>query len=367
MRYQSENPPRRQPAWLNRDLNLSPAIVFYETTQACDLVCLHCRASAQCQPHPQELSPRDALRLVDQLLDFPQPPLLVLTGGDPFKRPDLFDVVEHAARSGIEVSLTPSATPLVTPAAIRRLARAGVSRIAVSVDGADAATHDRHRGVPGAFQRALEILSEARSAGISTQVNTTLMPTNFGQIEAMADRWAALDITLWSVFFLVPVGRAAVGPRLTAEQYEQAFARLSQEATRRRFLIKTTEALHYRRYLLQHRPQSVARSADPEGLPARYPPMGLNDGKGVMFVSHTGLIHPSGFLPIVCGVFPLISLRDVYQKSPIFCGLRDADRLEGKCGRCEFRRICGGSRARAYALTGNPYAEEPDCVYQPRG
>jgi radical SAM protein len=342
----------------------SPMLVFYELTQACDLVCRHCRACAQARPDPAELDTESSKRLIEQLTEFPESPMLILTGGDPLKRADVFSLIEHAVSLGVEVSITPSATPLVTREAIRRMRDAGISRMAISIDGADAATHDANRGVPGSFRRSLEILQDAMQLGVETQINTTLTPANFDQIEAMADRFRALEIALWSVFFLVPVGRADQLPRLDAEQCEQAFARLWQQSQRQPYMIKTTEAPHFRRYAITHRrPRSAA---DGTARHRPFVPAGVNDGKGVMFVSHAGLIHPSGFMPIVCGAFPRQSLVDVYQDSPIFRGLRDAERLQGKCRRCEFRNVCGGSRARAYAVTGNIFAEEPDCSYQPQ-
>lgn len=349
-----------------RDFGLGPLLVFYEITQACDLVCQHCRACAQVGPHPAELTPGESQRLIDQLLEFPTPPMLVLTGGDPLKRADLFSLVERAARAGLDVSVTPSATPLVTPAAIRRLRDAGMKRMAISIDGADAATHDATRGAPGSFARSLEILDAARAAGVPAQVNTTLTPANYDQIEELSDLLAEHEIVLWSVFFLVPVGRARHSPRLTAAQNELAFARLWREAQRQPFPIKTTEAPHYRRYVIQHQLSQTPRPARRAG-PLGYAPAGVNDGNGVMFVSHAGLIHPSGFLPVVCGIFPFQHIVSVYQESPIFQALRDADRLQGKCGECEFRRLCGGSRARAYAVTGDWLAQEPDCSYLPAG
>jgi radical SAM protein len=349
-------------------LNRSPLIAFYEITRACDLVCLHCRACAQSRPDPNELSAADARRLVDQLCEFPDPPALVLTGGDPLKRPDLFDLVEYAAAKPLEVGVTPSATPLVTAAALRRLRDAGMGRLAISLDGADAATHDGQRGVAGIHQRTWEIIATAGDLQIPLQVNTTLTPANFDQIDAMAEQLAAARIVLWSVFFLVPVGRAAFAPRLTAEQYETAFDKLWRQSLLRSYAIKTTEAPHYRRFALRSlshaQSQDVIAVKDKQRL-LRRSTLGVNDGKGIMFVSHVGLIHPSGFLPIVCGLFPRNNLVYTYQRSPIFRGLRDSGRLEGKCKACEFRRLCGGSRARAYAVTGNIYAQEPDCNYLP--
>jgi len=350
---------------LRRDFKCSPLLVFYEVTQACDLVCQHCRACAQTRSHPAELKTDDSLQLIDQLTEFPSQPMLVLTGGDPLKRADIFQLVEHATRAGIGVSITPSATPLVTPAAIGRLREAGIARIAISIDGADAATHDATRGVPGSFDRSLQILTAARTAGIPTQVNTTLTPANLAQIESLAEILAHLGIVMWSVFFLVPVGRARDLPRLSADECEMAFARLWRQAQRQPYAIKTTEAPHYRRYVIQHQ-ISQADGCDRTAT-VGFVPAGVNDGKGVMFVSHTGLVHPSGFLPIVCGAFPREHVVDIYQNSPVFRALRDADKLAGKCHFCEFRHLCGGSRARAYAVTGDAFAAEPDCAYQPDG
>lgn len=345
------------------DFDRGPYVVFYEVTQACDLVCLHCRACAQAQRHADELDTQHARLLIDQLLEFPKPPLLVLTGGDPMKRADIFDLVRHAASSGLRVAMTPSATPLVTRPALYRLARKGLSRLAVSLDGADAATHDGIRGVLGSFRRTFEIIADAHAAGLAVQVNTTVTRTNVAQIDALAELLAAHGILLWSVFFLVPVGRGSLLERISPEQYEQVFDRLREHSLHQPYDIKTTEAPHYRRFVLQH--GGTGPRGDESLVRPPRAPLGVNDGKGVMFISHAGLIHPSGFLPLVCGVFPLDSVVDVYQRSPVFRALRDLDRLEGKCRDCEFRQVCGGSRARAYAVTGNPLASEPDCAYVP--
>ena len=350
-----------------RDFDASPLIAFYEVTQACGLVCKHCRACAQTQSHPAELDSSESRRLIEQLSEFPQPPMLVLTGGDPLCRPDIYDLIEHARRVGLEVSITPSATPLVTRSAIRRLRDAGIHRLAVSLDGSTAPAHDRVRGLDGIFSRSLEILNTAREFGIATQVNTTITPDNLDDVDAMANLLTDLKITLWSVFFLVPMGRADQSARLTAEQCETAFERLWVQSKVQPYLIKTTEAPHYRRFVLQQQKKQRAR-ADGEsasGGPRPYVPFGVNDGKGILFIGHTGWIYPSGFMPMTCGLFPLQNVVKVYQESPIFQGLRDARRLAGKCGHCEYRNVCGGSRARALAVTGDPYAPEPDCVYCP--
>ncbi|WP_404305560.1 radical SAM protein [Neorhodopirellula lusitana] len=337
----------------------SPMLVFYELTRACDLVCLHCRACSQEQSDPNELATKQSKLLIDQLSEFPDPPMLILTGGDPLKRSDIYELIEYAVASGIDVSITPSPTPLVNRDSIRRLRDAGISRMAISVDGADAATHDATRGVAGSFDHSMKMLRIARELGVQTQINTTLTPGNVEQIEAMGDLFGTLDIALWAAFFLIPVGRATDMQRLNADQCEEAFARLRAQARVQPFMLKTTEAPHFRRYVIQN--QSKQTDAAPRGFISA----GVNDGKGVMFVSHTGEVFPTGFLPIHCGDFPSDNIVDVYQNSPTFRMLRDSDRLEGKCGVCEFRNLCGGSRARAFGVTGNPMAEEPDCNYIP--
>ena len=346
----------------NLDFHRSPMLVFYEVTQACGLVCKHCRACAQTDAHPGELSTEDSFRLIDQLAEFPEPPMLVLTGGDPFCRDDIFRLIDHAVRAGLETSITPSATPLVTSEAVQRLRESGIHRMAISIDGANAKTHDGIRGVQGSFVRSLEILSDARQIGLPTQVNTTVTPDNIGQIDALAELLSPLDITLWSVFFLVPVGRAELAVRLSPDECEDAFQKLWDQSQRQPYLIKTTEAPHYRRFSMQ---QERMSGTSTNGVRTPFRASGLNDGNGVMFVGHTGEIYPSGFMPIECGRYPQQSVVQVYQDSPLFKDLRDANRLEGKCRECEYRTICGGSRARSFALTGNPFAAEPDCAYIP--
>jgi MoaA/NifB/PqqE/SkfB family radical SAM enzyme len=290
----------------------------------------------------------------------------VLTGGDPLKRGDVFDLISYAVGQGLETAITPSPTPLVTTEAIARLKAAGIARMAVSIDGADATTHDRMRGVVGSFAQTERIMSDAARLGIPLQVNTTLHPDNYDQIESMAEMLARHRIVLWSVFFIVPVGRATASLRLTGPKYERAFQRLYDQSLRQPYGIKTTEAMHYRRFVAQ---QAVRERRHDKPSPNRARPKylttGINDGKGVMFVSHTGLIHPSGFLPLVCGMFPFNDVVEVYQRSPVFRRLRVPDSFEGKCGFCEYRHLCGGSRARAFNVMGNPYAAEPDCIYSP--
>lgn len=346
------------------DFDHSPMVVFYEITRACNLKCVHCRAEAQPRRDPGELSTGLAKGLIRQLTQFPKPPLLVLTGGDPIKRRDVFDLVEASVGAGLVTAMSPSATPLVSTEVVQRLKEAGLHRLAVSLDGADAETHDGFRRVPGSFGRTLRIIADAKACGLPVQINTTIARHNVHQVDAMAELIAreshGSGISLWSVFFLVPTGRALPEQRITAAEFEQVFAKLRDQSRRMPYAIKTTEAPHYRRFLLQNLPvQAGAAPAGPRIV-------GTNDGRGVMFIGHTGEIYPSGFLPICCGRFPLDSVVRVYQEAALFRALRDSDRLKGKCGSCDFRRLCGGSRARAYALTGDPLAAEPDCAYLPQ-
>ncbi len=364
-------------AYAAEDVHHSPMLVFYEVTRACDLVCQHCRACAQPAAHPNELDTAASRALLEQFTRFPKPPMVVFTGGDPFKREDVFDLVAYARQLGLTVAMTPSATPLVTSERLARLRDAGIHRLAVSLDGADAATHDAFRGVGGSFDRTLWIMAEARRLGLPQQVNTTITRFNAKQVDAMAELIAGYDITLWSVFFLVPVGRGLHEQRISAEEYEQVFEKLWQQSRRQRYGIKTTEAHHYRRFVLQRQGDPQAGPATAAGHPAgndagaahahrnQRAPLGISDGKGVFFVSHTGSIYPSGFMPITCGRFPADDVVSVYQDSPLLRQLRDPDQFHGKCGVCDYRFICGGSRARAYALTRDPLASEPDCIYMP--
>lgn len=351
------------------DFDHSPLMFYYEVTQACDLVCEHCRASAQEDPHPDELAGELSKSLIDQVASFPKRPTIVLTGGDPLKRPDIFDLIRHAVAAGLNVALTPSATPLATFEAFQAAHEAGVRRLGISLDGANAEIHDAFRGWSGSFERTLRMLADARRLEMAVQVNTSITRRNFHQIDAIAELLAEQGIAMWSVFFLIPVGRGVEQERISPEEYEVAFEKLWTHARSKPFGVKTTEAPHYRRYVLQQQGDPLAgpgRKKDGGTHRGHRAPLGVWDGRGVMFVSHTGDIYPAGFLPLVCGRFPDQSVVDVYQNHPTFRSLRDADGFKGKCGICEFRQICGGSRARAYAVTGDALESEPDCVYVPK-
>ena len=347
------------------DFGRNPLMFYYEVTLACDLVCKHCRARAQEQPDPEELSTDESKALINQVATFPRRPMMVFTGGDPLKRADLFELIGHAVGQGLQVALTPSATPLATAEAFARARDAGVRRLGISLDGADAATHDAFRSWEGSFERTRQMLADARRLDMAVQVNTTLTRRNFDQLDAIADLLTGEQIAMWSVFFLVPVGRGVEEERIRPEEYEIAFARLWHHAQHQPYGVKTTEAPHYRRYVLREGGDPLATPGDAAARRGHRAPLGITDGRGVMFVNHRGEIYPAGFLPLCCGRFPHDSVVDIYQNHPTFKSLQDPDQLKGICGACEYRYVCGGSRARAYAVTGDPLAAEPDCVYKP--
>jgi AdoMet-dependent heme synthase len=353
------------------DFNERPFIAIWEVTQACDLACVHCRASAQPLRHPEELSTAEGRQLIDQIASL-KVPVFVLTGGDPIKRPDLFELIGYARTVGVRVSLTPSATPLLTRDVVVRLKEAGLARLAVSMDGASAATHDAFRGLSGSFVRTLDAVRWANEVGLPVQINTTFSRRNIGEIDDIVALMEQLRIALWSVFFLVPTGRGKLNDLLSADEFEGVFEKLYQLSKSATFDIKTTEAQHYRRFVLQNqisekRTGTIRVDTQVSTDDIGRAPRGLNDGKGFVFISHRGEVFPSGFLPFSAGSVREQSLESIYRESPLFRNLRNTSQLEGKCGACEFKQICGGSRSRAYALSGNPFAEEPCCAYVPKG
>ena len=345
-----------------RDFDQRPMLVIWEMTQACDLKCAHCRANSRPHRHPLELSTAEAFHLIDQIAKM-KVPLFVLTGGDPLKRPDLLPIVQYAHRRGVRTSLTPSTTPLLVRDAIFELKQSGLMRMAVSLDGSTAELHDGFRGVAGSYKRSLDAVGWCHEAELPVQVNTTVSHRNFADLDNMIELLISMRVVLWSVFFLVPTGRAQLADLLNAEEHEQVFAKLYETSKRVKFHIKTTEGQHYRRFVLQQKAKNHTGRSEEDLIASA--PRGVNDGKGFMFVSHTGEVFPSGFLPLSVGNILWEPLAEIYQNAPLFRALRDSSQLKGKCGRCEFNEVCGGSRARAYALSHDPLAEEPCCAYVP--
>ena len=333
-----------------------PFILFWEVTRACALACRHCRAIAQPHAHPQELDHEEAMTLVDAIAEL-APPMLVLTGGDPMMRRDIFEIIERAASKGLRVALSPAATNRLIHTDFHKLRQAGVVSMSLSLDGATQETHDAFRRVPHTFERTLQAARMAREAGIQLQINTTISRTTLPELEGFVQLLREIRPDVWSVFLLVPTGRATLEELPAAAELETLWQRLLQLRSELPFAIKTTEGHHYRRALMQAARQS--------GTPAPRHLVPTRDGKGVLFISHVGEIQPSGFLPITAGNVRTDNLADTYRHHPLFVQLRNDDGIGGKCGLCEYRRICGGSRARAYGSTGDMMAAEPLCNYIP--
>lgn len=354
------------------DFDSRPLVVIWEITRACALACKHCRAEAIPRRNPLELTTEEGYRLMDQVRELGSP-VFVLTGGDPLMRPDFYDLIRYGSAIGLRVSASPSGTRLVRRQAMQRAAEAGLRRVSFSLDGASAETHDAFRRVRGSFGWTIDGIRYAREAGMEVQINTTLSRYSIGELDRIASLVADLGAVLWSVFFLVPVGRGAAEEVVSPEEHERVLHWLWELSGRAPFAVKTTEAPFYRRVALQ-RGGTLPTPAGPAGgspfapdmpLPGRLGSYGVNDARGFVFISHTGDVSPSGFLPLVAGNVRERPLGEIYRDAPLFKALRDPDLLKGKCGVCEYRYVCGGSRARAWAVTGDYLASDPFCAYIP--
>jgi AdoMet-dependent heme synthase len=350
------------------DIDEAPFLVVWEVTRACPLACVHCRAEPIPQRDPQELTTEEGFQLIDQVRGFSTRPPLVLTGGDPMRRPDLKDLVRYAVGAGVTVALAPSATAAVTRRRLQELKDAGLSRIALSLDGPTADVHDSFRRVRGSYASTLRVLEAVVALGVALEVNTTVSRTTLPHLESLARRVGELPIVSWGIFFLVRTGRGGSFDQVTADECERVLHALYDLSLTSPFLVKTIEAPHYRRVVWQREQEQLEA-----GLPTLPPERrrhlnaqsSANDGNGFVFVDHVGGIRPSGFLPVTRGNVRSADLEDVYQYDEIFVRLRHPDALLGKCGRCRFRVVCGGSRARAFAATGALMASDPLCAYDP--
>jgi AdoMet-dependent heme synthase len=360
------------------DYSQRPMLVFWEVTRACLLACRHCRASAARDPLPGELTGEEGRALVDQVAGFGRPfPILVLTGGDCLLRADVFDMVAYADSLGVPVAMSPSVTPMLTPEAIGRMVESGVKAVSLSLDGATAATHDGVRGVPGHFDETVPAIRALVEAGLKVQINTTVMRANLEELPDIAALMAETGVAIWEVFFLVHVGRGEATGAITPAEHEDV-CHFLYDASHYGFTVRTVEAPFFRRVVVRRRagdPPPATPSYDDlhRRLHARLgPPVGRStahtvstrDGKGIVFVSHDGEVFPAGFLPLPLGSVRDRPLAEIYRDSPVLRSIRAAD-FSGRCGVCEYADLCGGSRARAYADTGDPLAEDPACIHQP--
>ncbi|MFQ5718731.1 MAG: TIGR04053 family radical SAM/SPASM domain-containing protein [Acidobacteriota bacterium] len=372
------------------DRSERPFMIIWETTRACDLACRHCRAEAQPETAPGVLDHEEGRRLLEAARRFGRPaPLFIFTGGDPFKRADIFDLVRHAAAIGLAPAVSPSGTPLLTRNNLLRLKDAGAKAISLSVDAPTAAEHDDFRRVPGSFDLTLSGWQAARDIRLKVQLNTTVTRYNLHSLPRMFELVQHMGAMTWSLFFLVPTGRGQAEDEISPREYEAVLHFLYDAS--KYISAKTTEGHHYKRVVVQRtvldeKGLSPADHIDLDpvyhelkteldvivaehGLTPRRAvvrtPMHINSGDGLIFISQTGEVFPSGFLPVSAGNIRDRSLLDIYRNAPLFRDLRDPDKLSGRCGRCEFVHVCGGSRARAYATTGDMMGEEPFCTYEP--
>ena len=371
---------------MHHDASERPFIVIWEVTRACQLVCTHCRADAIRSRNPFELSTDEGRRLLDDLASFGAPrPLVVLTGGDPFERPDLPELVAHGTELGLSMALSPSVTDRLTREVLVELHDAGAKAISLSLDGASAQTHDSFRGVDGVFDATMEAARMVREVGYRLQINTTVTRSTVHELPQILKTVLELGTTLWSVFFLVPTGRGKLLEPLTAAEEEEVLHWLHDVSGL--VAIKATEAPHYRRIAIQR--AGVDADALDDVFPVgplraglrhdtgdlltgheprrRHPraPIDVNSGRGFAFVDHVGMVYPSGFLPVSVGSVRDQPFSGIYRSSALLQELRDPDGFGGRCGQCEFRTVCGGSRSHAFATTGDPLAEDPSCLYQP--
>jgi AdoMet-dependent heme synthase len=355
-----------------------PMLVFWEVTRSCQLACKHCRASATPEALPGELSHAEGVTLIDEVAAFGRPyPILVLTGGDCLLRPDVFELVDHAVAHGIPVAMSPSVTPMLTAEAIAQMVQRGVKAVSLSLDGATPETHDGVRGIPGHFEQSLPAIRALVDAGLKVQINTTVMRSNVDELAAIAQIIADYGVDIWEVFFLVHVGRGEATGAITADEHEQV-CHFLYDASHYGFIVRTVEAPFFRRVVLTRR---AGQAAPDSGLYRRLnadledrlgPPLARSsahtastrDGKGIVFIAHDGEVYPAGFLPLGLGNVREVPLAQIYRDNPVLLQIRDAD-FRGRCGHCEYADVCGGSRARAYAATGDPLAEDSACVYQP--
>ena len=351
---------------VRQDFSKNPMLVYWEMTQACGLACKHCRAEAMPSSHPLELTTEESKAFLRQLLDFGDPlPHLILTGGDPLRRRDIYQLIDYARSLGLEVSITPSATPELTNEAITKLHQYGIQALGLSLDGSTAAKHDAIRNVPGTFEHTMEAARHAGRLGLPIQVNTLVSEETADDLPAIYELLrTSFPVMRWSLFFLISVGRGKALNPVSREQGGRIMHWVLDLVATAPFAVKTTEAPSYRR-LAVTRMRAAGMPAAQIKSSSVYRGFQIRDGHGIVFVSHLGDFYPSGFLPLRCGNVRTGSLVDVYRNSEIFRGLHTPNEFHGKCGICEYRHICGGSRARAFAYTGDALGSDPFCPYQP--
>jgi radical SAM protein len=349
-----------------RDYSQSPLNIYWEVTQACALACRHCRAEAVPIAHPEELSTAEGIEFLRRIPEFGEPlPHLILTGGDPLMRVDLYELIDEAKRLGIGISITPAATASLTREVLVKLLEHGVGGLGLSLDGSTADQHDSIRGIPGTFDRTIQAIRWAHELGLPLQVNTLVSAETAPDIPAVYELLKPLGIARWSLFFLISVGRGKVLQPLSPEAAETLMSWIYDTSRAASFVVATTEAPSYRRVALEQMRFDGMTGEQIKRTPT-YRSFGIRDGHGIVFVSNTGEICPAGFLPLVAGNVRRDRLAEVYRRAPLFQSLHDPRQFDGRCGACEYHKLCGGSRSRAFEATGDALASDPLCTYEAR-
>src|SRR5215472_10162779 len=320
-----------------RDFSRNPMLVYWEMTQACGLACKHCRASAMPCAHPMELTTAESKAFLDQLVDFGNPlPHVILTGGDPLRRKDIYQLIDYARGLGLDISITPSATPELTNDAITRLKEHGIQALGLSLDGSNAERHDTIRAVPGTFERTLEAARHAGRLGLPIQVNSLVSQETADDLPAIYELLrTSFPVMRWSLFFLISVGRGKALNEVSSQEGERIMEWVFDLSQHSPFMVKTTEAPSYRRIAIEKMRES-GRPTPEMKCSSIYRGFQIRDGHGIVFVSNLGEIYPSGFLPLRCGNVRKDSLVEIYRNSKTFRGLHCPETFRGKCGKCEF-------------------------------
>lgn len=346
-------------------------VVMWELTRACKLLCAHCPIGANPRRSPLELSTYEAYKTIDQIVAL-NPDEVIITGGDPLERPDIYQLIDYARRRGLATALSVSASPALTGAAIGKLKRNGLARLIISVDSSSPERHDAARGIAGQFGSTLLAIRWARTAELPVEVNTLLSRRNLGDLNTVAELLGDVEVYRWNLYFLVPVGGAKNVEMLTAEEVEKVFEKIYELSQRVPFPIRTFEAPHYRRFVLQRAVEERQRTID-QYFDVSTGGLRIADDSGraavavnnYLYISHTGEVSVSPFLPLTAGNVRYQPLPTIHRYGELFNAVRDEVNLKGKCGRCEFKTVCGGSRARAFAMTGDLFGADPLCAYQP--